>query len=97
MSMMQRLVTGSLATAAIVTASIPALPQAPAQAGWAPYVQIYVTDYPEGNGRDQGENIRVCQNRARDSHREARVRRWWFTSTFREGACWTRVPVWEGQ
>ncbi len=89
------LLISGLTTASIITGSV-LLSHTPAQAGWAPWVQVFVENYPEGNNRDYGENLRVCQNKAKESHRPERIKRWWFNSTFRDGACWTRVPVWEG-
>ncbi|AFY99369.1 hypothetical protein [Calothrix sp. PCC 6303] len=88
------LVGGLITVSSVTVATLPINP--PAQAGWAPWVQVYVTDYSEGNGRDQGENVRVCQNKAKESGRPDRIKRWWFNSTFRDGKCWTRVPIWEG-
>ena len=84
----------ALATFTTVAGSA-AVMNSPAKAGWAPWVQVFVTDYPEGNGRDYWENVRVCQNKAKENGRPERVKRWWVNSTFRDGKCWTRVPIWE--
>jgi hypothetical protein len=58
------LLISGLTTASLITGSV-LLSRTPAQAGWAPWVQVFVENYPEGNNRDYWENVRVVKTKLR--------------------------------
>ena len=57
---------------------------ADASAAWRPYTQVWIANYPEGNGRDFWQNVGVCQYKAKNAGYA------WWTATYRDGSCWAR-------